>query len=185
MKGKFIKSALVKADYPKWRLSEVAFVGRSNVGKSSLINDLLQEKGLAKTSSIPGKTQLINFFSIDDKFAFVDLPGYGFAKVPDKIKATWGTAIDTYLNERENLHILLLLLDIRREPSVDDQAFVEWATFKKRRTLIVLTKCDKVSTNERQSQTARYKKAFPGIDYLHYSIKDPKSRLALLHYLDL
>jgi GTP-binding protein len=182
MKGRFVKSALHKKDFPSWRLPEIAFVGRSNVGKSSLINHLLGEK-LAKTSATPGKTQLLNFFNIDEKLAFVDLPGYGFAKVPGMIKDDWSAALDTYLKERENLNLILLLLDIRRHPTADDQAFFEWACFHKKPLLLILTKCDKVNSSEKEQQTATYLKTFKETPYIHYTIKEKSSRLTLLNYI--
>ncbi len=182
MKGQFIKSALLKKDFPKWRLPEIAFVGRSNVGKSSLINHLLQTP-LAKTSATPGKTQLINFMSIDDKLAFVDLPGYGFAKVPGKIKLEWSQALEIYLSERENLNLILLLLGIRREPTADDLAFYEWAVFNQKPLLLIFTKCDKVSSNERDRHTAIYLQTFKNTPYIHYSIKEKKARLSLLNHI--
>lgn len=182
MRGRFVKSALKKKDFPGWRLPEVAFVGRSNVGKSSLINHLLRES-LAKTSSTPGKTQLINFFNIDDKLAFVDLPGYGFAKVPGNIKLDWSRALDIYLSERENLEHILLLLDIRRTPTDDDRAFYEWATFNQKPLFLVFTKCDKVSQNERAKQTQFYLQTFKDTPYIHYSIKEQTSRSALINHI--
>ena len=130
-KATFVKSAVKKNDYPIIRnesgviLPEIAIAGRSNVGKSSLLNHLFLSKNLVKTSSIPGKTQLINFFSIDDTFAFVDLPGYGYAKVPQAIRQDWGPMIQTYLEPRESLKVILFLFDIRREPNEDDYKFME------------------------------------------------------------
>lgn len=182
MKGRFVKSALKKEDFPSWRLPEIAFVGRSNVGKSSLINHLLQES-LAKTSATPGKTQLINFFNIEDKFSFVDLPGYGFAKVPDAVKKDWGKALEKYLNEREHLSLILLLLDIRREPTAEDQAFYEWATFHQKPLLLVFTKCDKVSVQEKERKTQIYLQTFQHTPYIHYTIKEQNTRLILLNYI--
>ncbi|MES2345291.1 MAG: ribosome biogenesis GTP-binding protein YihA/YsxC [Chlamydiota bacterium] len=182
MKGRFVKSALLKEDFPSWHLPEIAFVGRSNVGKSSLINHLLQER-LAKTSDTPGKTQLLNFFNIDEKLVFVDLPGYGFAKVPGMVKRDWSAALVTYLSERKNLRLILLLLDIRRLPTPDDQAFFEWAVFHQKPLSLVFTKCDKISLAERQTQTEIYLKTFKNTPYNHYTIKEKNTRLILLNYI--
>ena len=119
-------SAVAKSQYPEDQLPEIAFAGRSNVGKSSLINMLLNRRGLAKTSSTPGKTQLVNFYDIDGLFRFVDLPGYGFAKVSKTQKANWGKIIDTYLNTRENLLEVFQLVDIRHKPSGEDKQMYDW-----------------------------------------------------------
>lgn len=131
-------------------LPEIALVGRSNVGKSSLINHLLNQKKLAKTSSTPGKTRLINFFSIDEKFLLVDLPGYGFAKAPKHEIQTWSEAIDRYLNDRETLKLILLLIDSRREIGEEDRKIADWAESKNIPVLLVFTKTDKLSRSEKQ-----------------------------------
>ena len=113
--AKFVKSAVWPPQYPPAILPEIAFVGRSNVGKSSLINTLVGRKNLAKTSNTPGRTQLINFFTINEKISFVDLPGYGFAKVSQSVKKDWGDMIEAYLRERQSLCLVVLILDIRRD----------------------------------------------------------------------
>ena len=123
---RFVISAVSPLQYPEDHKPEIALAGRSNVGKSSLTNMLINRKGLAKTSSTPGKTQTINFYDIDDKFRFVDLPGYGYAKVSKSHKATWGKIIETYLNKRENLLEVCLLVDMRHKPSADDVLMYEW-----------------------------------------------------------
>lgn len=131
-------------------LPEIALAGRSNVGKSSLINHLLKKKGLAKTSSTPGKTQLINFFSIDDKLVLVDLPGYGFANAPLEQIDHWSSAIDAYLNEREPLKLILLLVDCRRELCKKDQDLIDWSARKKIPLWVIYTKADKLTAQERK-----------------------------------
>jgi GTP-binding protein len=144
----FVKSATSPSGYPRENLPEVAFAGRSNVGKSSLINALVQRKRLARTSNTPGRTQLINFFNINDSLLFVDLPGYGFARVPEAVKREWGPMVETYLRERDCLKLVVLILDIRRDPSTEDLALKSWLDFYGRRTLFVLTKMDKLSRGE-------------------------------------
>lgn len=153
----FIKSAVKPADYPPIDLPEIAFAGRSNVGKSSLINVIVERKALVRTSSTPGRTQLINFFQVTGSpfsLNLVDLPGYGYAKVPLDVKRQWGPMMERYLSGRESLKGVVLILDIRRIPSDDDLQMLEWLRSYKRRPIVVLTKCDKVSKNERAKQTA-------------------------------
>jgi len=153
----FIKSAVKPVDYPPVDLPEVAFAGRSNVGKSSLINVIVERKALVRTSSTPGRTQLINFFQVTGSpfsLNLVDLPGYGYAKVPLDVKRQWGPMMERYLSGRESLKGVVLILDIRRIPSDDDLQMLAWLRSYQRRPIIVLTKCDKVSKNERAKQTA-------------------------------
>ena len=154
----FVKSAFKPKDYPPDMLPEVAFSGKSNVGKSSLINTLVNRKGLARTSSTPGRTQSINFFRINERISFVDLPGYGFAKVPLHIKQQWKPMVESYLKTRESLCLAVVILDIRREPSRDDIDLVEWLTFYDIPILAVGTKIDKISKNQRFKQKALVKK---------------------------
>ncbi|KIE17841.1 GTP-binding protein [Smithella sp. SC_K08D17] len=146
--AEFIKSAVWPPQYPPAILPEIAFVGRSNVGKSSLINTLVGRKKLAKTSNTPGRTQLINFFTINEKVSFVDLPGYGFAKVSQSVKKDWGDMIESYLRERQCLALVILILDIRRDPSEDDLSLRDWLEHYRIPYLYVLTKTDKLSNNQ-------------------------------------
>lgn len=141
----FIKSATKPEHYPEDGLPEVAFAGRSNVGKSSLINCLVQRKNLVKTSSTPGCTQLINFFSLNETISLVDLPGYGYAKVSKKIRSQWQPMIETYLSNRKTLMGLVLLIDIRRDPGKEELELVQWLQNKQLPFLVVLTKSDKLS----------------------------------------
>jgi len=153
----FIKSAVKPADYPPVDLPEIAFAGRSNVGKSSLINVIVERKALVRTSSTPGRTQLINFFCVTGtpfSLNLVDLPGYGYARVPLDVKKQWGPMMERYLSGRESLRGVVLILDIRRIPSDDDLQMLDWLRSYNRRPIIVLTKCDKVTKNERARQTA-------------------------------
>jgi GTP-binding protein len=146
--AEFIKSAVWPPQYPPATLPEIAFVGRSNVGKSSLINTLVGRKKLAKTSNTPGRTQLINFFTINEKMSFVDLPGYGFAKVAQLVKKDWGDMIEAYLRERQSLALVVLILDIRRDPSEDDLSLRDWLENYRIPYLYILTKTDKLSNNQ-------------------------------------
>ncbi|WP_298271477.1 ribosome biogenesis GTP-binding protein YihA/YsxC [Geobacter sp.] len=150
----FVKSATKPANYPPEEFPEVAFAGRSNVGKSSLINVLVNRKGLVRTSSTPGRTQLINFFLVNGGLMLVDLPGYGFAKVPLEVKKQWGPMMETYLSTRRTLGCVVLILDIRRVPTEEDRQMLQWLRAYGIPTLVVVTKCDKVSKNERARQAA-------------------------------
>ena len=124
--AKFICSAVTPEQYPLTDLPEVAFAGRSNVGKSSLINKILNRKKLVRTSKTPGRTQLLNFFEINGIYRFVDLPGYGYAKVPDEVRKRWRPMVETYLTTRENMRGIVLLLDLRRMPSREDLTLWHW-----------------------------------------------------------
>ena len=148
LSAEFVLSAKEPAHYPPALLPEIAFAGRSNVGKSSLINTLVKRKGLARISNTPGRTQEINFFSVNSRFAFIDLPGYGYAKVPEKVRKNWGPMIETYLRERPTLRLVVLILDIRRDPSEEDRQLIDWLQCYRLPLLIVLTKIDKVSRNQ-------------------------------------
>lgn len=150
----FIKSAARPAHYPPAASPEIAFAGRSNVGKSSLINVLVNRKNLVRTSSTPGRTQLINFFSVNDQFSLVDLPGYGYAKVPLAVKIEWGPMIEAYLAGRPNLRGVVLILDIRRTPLAEDRQMLDLLRAYDITPILVVTKCDKVSRSERGRQAA-------------------------------
>ncbi|AJE02412.1 ribosome biogenesis GTP-binding protein YihA/YsxC [Geobacter pickeringii] len=152
--AEFVKSATKPANYPPEEFPEVAFAGRSNVGKSSLINVLVNRKGLVRTSSTPGRTQLLNFFLVNGGLMLVDLPGYGFAKVPLAVKKQWGPMMETYLASRRTLGCVVLILDIRRVPTEEDCQMLQWLRAYDIPTLVVVTKCDKVSKNERAKQAA-------------------------------
>ncbi len=155
LSAEFVLSAKEPAHYPPALLPEIAFAGRSNVGKSSLINTLVKRKGLARTSNTPGRTQEINFFTINDRFAFIDLPGYGYAKVPEKIRSHWGPMIDAYLGQRPTLRLVVLILDIRRDPSEEDRQLIGWLLYYRLPFLVVLTKMDKVSRGQRAERQRR------------------------------
>lgn len=151
--AEFIKSAVKSNQYPVDDLPEIAFAGRSNVGKSSLINTLVNRKRLVKTSSTPGRTQLINFFLINKTFGFVDLPGYGYAKVPAAVQKTWGPMIETYLSTRKNLKGVVLIMDIRRMPGDREQNLIEWLSYYNLPIIMILTKADKLSKLNRRKQS--------------------------------
>ena len=148
--AKFILSASSPWQFPPPTLPEIAFAGRSNVGKSTLINSLLNRKKLVKTSSTPGKTQLINFFNINDKFHFVDLPGYGFAKVPENVRKQWQRLIESYLQERESLRNVVLIVDSRHGPTAQDRQLKQWLDYYERPVLIVASKVDKLRRGQIQ-----------------------------------
>jgi GTP-binding protein len=150
--AEFITSAVKPSQYPEARYPEVAFAGRSNVGKSSLINTLVNRKRLVKTSSTPGRTQLINFFSVNGALSLVDLPGYGYAKVPESVRSKWGPMIETYLKGRETLNAVVLILDVRRTPGIEEKNFIDWLALYHRPAILVVTKADKLSASARQRQ---------------------------------
>jgi GTP-binding protein len=144
----FITSATDPSQYPEGLLPEIAFAGRSNVGKSSLINIITRRKNLARTSSTPGCTRLINFFKVNNQIYFVDLPGYGYAKVPETLRREWGPMIETYLRHRKSLKYVILILDARRSPSNQDFALIHWLRYYQIVFMIVLTKIDKISRSQ-------------------------------------
>lgn len=176
-KARFITTAIWPKDYPVLKddrghvLPEIAVAGRSNVGKSSLLNHLFESKGLVKTSSVPGKTQAINFFVVDDQLTFVDLPGYGFAQVPISTKKQWGPMVERYLKEREALKVILFLFDIRRMPNNDDRQFLEWVAHYEKAMILVFTKVDKVSKNEKKANADKILEALDSenIHHVFYS----------------
>lgn len=149
-KAEFLKSTydIRRLDLPA--LPEIALVGRSNVGKSSLINAVCNRKGLAKVSATPGKTRAVNYFLINDSFYLVDLPGYGYANVSKKERESWGSLVEGYLQASQNLRHLFLLLDIRREPNDDDMQMAWWLQHYKVPCTIVATKCDKIAKSKRK-----------------------------------
>jgi GTP-binding protein len=151
----FVKSATSSEHYPRDGRPEIAFMGRSNVGKSSLINSLLGVRGLARTSSTPGRTQLINFFSINDAFNFVDLPGYGYARVPRDVKKLWGPMVEKYLATRANLVLSILITDSRHEPTELDLLMKGWLEAREKPFIIVATKADKLSSNQLRASLGR------------------------------
>jgi len=157
-------------------LPEVAIVGRSNVGKSSFINHLLQQKNLARVSATPGKTQTVNFFLVDEALLLVDLPGYGYAKRPREIKKTWASSIDAYFQNRPTLKLICLLIDCRRKPTEDDLQFAAWARHFGKPVLIIFTKSDTLSPRLLLQSRVEALKLLDLPSSIYYSIKDGKSR---------
>lgn len=188
---KFIKTAIAPKDFPTIKnesgklLPEIAVAGRSNVGKSSLLNHLFNSKGIVKTSSTPGKTQAINFFTLNDQLAFVDLPGYGYAKVPEKVQKEWGPMVQNYLDKRETLKIILFLFDIRRLPNEDDKLFLEWAALSNKAIILIFTKTDKVNQGELKSNMQKILNAFDteNLFHVHYSVLKNVGRKELIFML--
>ncbi len=179
--AEFITSATKPSQYPPARLAEVAFAGRSNVGKSSLINTIVNRKRLVKTSSTPGRTRLINFFDINQRMGFVDLPGYGYAKVPLSVRKKWGPMIETYLSGRETLRGVVVIMDIRRIPGQEELNLLGWLNHYAIAGILVLTKTDKLSKNKQNKQInliaqtlARDKN-----DFILFSAKSRRGRDAL------
>ena len=168
---RFLTSALEKL--PEYDLPEIALAGKSNVGKSSLINHLFCRSDVAKTSKLPGKTRMINFFLVEEKCILVDLPGYGFAKRSKTELEKWGVFLENYFQKRKNLACVLLLVDIRRGFSKEDFALIQWADHFQKPLLVIFTKADTVSANER-------KKVRIDLPSMYYSVKDPTSRKKLM-----
>ena len=146
--AEFLKSVYPQDEYPPARFPEVAFAGRSNVGKSSLINTLVNRKGLARTSSTPGKTQSINFYLVNGSLCLVDLPGYGYAKVPQQVHKRWSPLIEKYCQNRKNLCGVVVIIDVRTGPTSLDLALIQWLRGLSLPALIVMTKADKLSKNK-------------------------------------
>ena len=151
-------SATNKSHYPQDDIPEVALAGRSNVGKSSFINTMLNRKNLARTSGKPGKTQLLNFFNIDDKLRFVDVPGYGYARVSKKEREKWGKMIEEYLTSRENLKAVISLVDLRHEPLADDVQMYEFLKYYEIPVILVATKADKIPRGKWNKHESMIKK---------------------------
>lgn len=183
--AQFSKCPAFKDDQGKL-IFEVAVAGRSNVGKSSLLNHLFRIKNLVKTSQKPGKTRLLNFFKVDDDAIFCDLPGYGFAQVSEKMRASWQEMMEPYIEKRDSLGLVLLLLDIRRVPSEQDIQFLNWVTYHQKPVLIVFTKVDKVSKNEKIKQIKKNQEIIenPKIPYVCYSTTKNVGRSELIYEIN-
>jgi GTP-binding protein len=174
--AEFVKSAVKPSQYPSEALPEIAFAGRSNVGKSSLINTILNRKRLVKTSRTPGRTQLINFFIINKTFSFVDLPGYGYARVPASVKKKWGPMVETYLSTRKTLKGVVLIMDIRREQGRQELDFIEWLDYYSIPSILTLTKADKLSKTKQIKQHLSIAKDL-GVDNNDLILFSAKTRL--------
>lgn len=173
--AQFITSAAKTSQYPEPSFPEVAFAGRSNVGKSSLLNVLVNRKNLVKTSKTPGRTQLINFFLINRLVYLVDLPGYGYAKVPEAVKRTWGPMIESYLSERKTLVSVVLIMDIRRLPQEHEFNFMDWLAGQHLPCIPVLTKTDKLSKTRQMKQRFSVAKLL-GMDSDQFILFSAKNR---------
>ncbi|MBK9331828.1 MAG: YihA family ribosome biogenesis GTP-binding protein [Ignavibacteria bacterium] len=173
LSAEFIKSIFDLRALPNSVLSEFVFVGRSNVGKSSLINIICNKKKLAKIGSVPGKTRQLNYFLINEKFYLVDLPGYGYAKVPEQIRAGWRKLVEDYISERQNVKLVFVLIDSRHEPTYLDELMVSWLEYYEIPFAVILTKSDKISPNKMQKQIYRSSKIVNNedlcIDYIPFS----------------
>ena len=163
--ARFLKSMKKKGDYPETELPEIAICGKSNVGKSTLINYLTNNHKLAKVSSTPGKTRLVNFFVINETFMLVDLPGYGFAKVSHSEKDSWSEMVEGYLQTTQQLKALLILLDIRHKPTADDKLMFDWAALFGLSVIIVATKADKIAKTRRPAAIKALAQAIGDIEY--------------------
>ncbi len=161
---KFEISAVSEKQYPKGDLPEIVLVGKSNVGKSSFVNTMLNRKNLARTSNTPGKTKQINFYNVDDNFYFVDLPGYGFSKMSKQEKITSGKYIEDYLNKRQNIHLIILVLDIRHNPTEDDYLMYDYILKTNLPFIVVTNKADKIAVTKVVDEVERIKKSL-GISY--------------------
>ncbi|QUO23515.1 YihA family ribosome biogenesis GTP-binding protein [Clostridiaceae bacterium Marseille-Q4143] len=169
----------ITSKLPENAFPEVAFAGKSNVGKSSLINGLLNRKSLARTSSQPGKTQTINFYKVNGDLYLVDLPGYGYAKVSNEIKAKWGRMIENYLHGSKQLKAVFLLIDIRHEPSANDKDMYQWIVAQGYEPVIIATKLDKIKRSQVQKQIKILKeglKLLPGTQLIPFSAETKQGR---------
>ena len=174
--AEFVKSAFAEEHWTTDNLPEIAFLGRSNVGKSSLINSLVQRKGLARTSNTPGRTQSLNYFLINKQFYFVDLPGYGFARVSKTTRSSWGKMAEDYLAKRDQLVLCIQLIDSRHEPTTQDRQLFEWLRHYRKTQLIVATKSDKLSSNELRKSIEKIGEILPGVSTIPYSAVTGRGR---------
>ncbi len=177
--AEFTKSAFERSHWIDDGLPQVAFLGRSNVGKSSLINSLLMRKGLARTSNTPGRTQSINFFLINEAFYFSDLPGYGYAKVSKTMRADWGKMAEEYLAESRELALCVQLVDARHEPTVLDKQLNEWLVHYEKPHIVAATKADKLSSNELRKALKVIQQTYSGTGVIAYSSNTGSGRDAL------
>ena len=168
-------------------LPEIAFAGKSNVGKSSLINALMNRKSLARTSSQPGKTQTINFYNVNDAIYFVDLPGYGYAKANEEVKAKWGKMIENYLHKSKQLRRVFLLIDIRHDPSANDKLMYEWILKQGFEPIVIATKADKINRSQLSKQVKAVKeglKVVPGTMVIPFSATRKQGRDEIYEIID-
>ena len=174
--AEFVKSAFNETHWTTDGLPEISFLGRSNVGKSSLLNSLLQRKGLARTSNTPGRTQSINFFLVNEAFYFTDLPGYGYAKVSKAMRLDWGKMAEEYLAERRELVLSIQLIDSRHAPTTLDKQLNEWLLYHEKNHLVVATKADKLSSIKLKASLRKIEKVLPESKIISYSALTGKGR---------
>lgn len=177
----------ITSKLPETDRTEIAFAGKSNVGKSSLINALMNRKALARTSATPGKTQTINFYNINDVMYLVDLPGYGYAKVSEKEKEQWGKLIERYLNTSKQLKAVFLLIDIRHEPSANDRMMYEWILAQGYEPIIIATKLDKLKRSQVQKHVKMVKEGLgvlPGTIIIPFSAETKQGREEIWELID-
>ncbi|MBT4760404.1 MAG: ribosome biogenesis GTP-binding protein YsxC [Bdellovibrionaceae bacterium] len=170
MRLHFVKSAQFIEQFPMEDRPEIAIVGRSNSGKSSFLNALSSQK-IAKVSSTPGKTRLLNFFDVGDKYRIVDMPGYGFAAVDNREAGKWKSMIETYLNERESLVGLILIMDARRNWQQEEEQIIQWSAESNVPVVVCLNKVDRMKKNEARSNLLKFKKQFPDLKFFNTSAK--------------
>ena len=184
--ARFEKGAVRPEQYPDNDIPEITFVGRSNVGKSSLINALLNRKNLAKVASKPGRTREINFFNVDDTVYFVDLPGYGYAKVSKEVKYAWSESIETYLNTSKKLKMIVMVVDIRHTPTDDDKMMNKWLVNSSLPYLVVATKMDKIPRSklkERLLDISGTLKLDSNTPLVPFSAETKEGRETLMNYI--
>jgi GTP-binding protein len=184
--SEFVTSAVKPEQYPAPEFPEIAFAGRSNVGKSSLINKLVNRKSLVKTSNTPGRTQLINFFLVNAGLSLVDLPGFGYARVPMAVKMKWGPMVEAYIANRTNLKAVVLLMDIRRTPRTEEFNLMDWLRHHQIPIILVLTKADKLSKTQ-QSKQRKINAEILGIaaeDFVLFSAKSGLGKSALWEMIE-
>lgn len=177
----------ITSKIPDNAYNEVAFAGKSNVGKSSLINALMNRKSLARTSAQPGKTQTINFYNINDAMYLVDLPGYGYAKASEEVKAKWGKMIENYLHTSKKLKAVFLLIDIRHDPSANDRMMYEWMVYQGFAPIIIATKLDKIKRSQIQKQVKAIREGLgvqPGTTIIPFSAETKQGRDEIWEVID-
>lgn len=177
----------ITSKLPDHTLPEIAFAGKSNVGKSSLINALMNRKALARTSAKPGKTQTINFYNINDAMYLVDLPGYGYAKASEEVKAKWGKMIENYLHTSKQLKAVFLLIDIRHDPSANDRMMYEWMVYQGFAPIIIATKLDKIKRSQIQKNVKAIREGLnvqPGTMIIPFSAETKQGRDEIWELID-
>lgn len=186
--AEFVNSVSDLDELPTAHLPEIVFIGRSNVGKSSLINKLCNKSKLAKTSSVPGRTRLLNYYLVNEEFYFVDLPGYGYAKVPEQIKTGWRKLVEEYISSRKNIKMVFELMDSRHDPTYLDQLMVNWLEYYEIPYSIVLTKADKISQNKMERQIYRTSKIVKNEDlckdYIPFSAITGEGKILVMKLID-